>query len=253
MNDQQLMRYSRQILLPQVDIEGQQKLLDARVLVVGVGGLGSPVAMYLAGAGVGHLVLTDFDEVDVSNLQRQIIHSEADIGTPKVTSARERLLRLNPDIEVTAVARRMDGSELAQQVAAVDLVLDCSDNAATRQLLNRICLHSKTPLVSAAAIGFEGQVTVFDFRQANSPCYACLYGENEDQQLSCSESGVIAPLVGVIGSVQALEALKLLIGIGESLAGRLLLLDAMSMSWQTLKLGKKTSCSVCGGGVRGHD
>lgn len=246
MNDQQLLRYSRQILLPQIDIAGQQKLLNARVLVVGLGGLGSPVAMYLAAAGVGHLLLTDFDEVDLSNLQRQIIHSQVDIGRSKVESAKDRLTQLNPDLRITSLARRLEPDELQKWIASVDLVVDCSDNITTRQQLNMACLQLKIPLVSGAAIGFEGQVTVFDFRVPSSPCYGCLYGENSEQNLSCSESGVIAPLVGIIGSVQALESIKLLVGIGQSLEGKLLLLDGLTMSWQTLTLGKQAGCSVCG-------
>ena len=246
MGDDALLRYSRQILLPQIDVAGQQKIVEGRVLIVGLGGLGSPVAIYLAAAGVGHLVLTDFDTVDLSNLQRQIVHSHRDIGRPKVASARDRLVALNPTTEITSLDRQLLGRELQQQVASADVVVDCSDNIATRHALNRVCYEEKKPLVSAAAIGFEGQISVFDFRQQKTPCYACLYPQQSDENLTCSESGVIAPLVGVIGSLQALECLKLLADIEVDLAGKLLLFDGLSTSWQTLSLPKRKGCPVCG-------
>ncbi|MGH8552493.1 MAG: HesA/MoeB/ThiF family protein [Methylococcales bacterium] len=247
MNDDQLLRYSRQILLFPIDIEGQQKLLNARCLIIGMGGLGSPVAMYLAAAGVGTLVLCDFDRVDLSNLQRQIIHGTLDIGQPKVESARESLLELNPDVRVELIEKQLDGIELTREVEAADVVLDCSDNFQTRFAVNRACVAAKTPLVSGAAIRFEGQVSVFDARDASNPCYNCLYAEFGEIAESCSQSGVIAPLPGIIGSIQALEAMKLICHTGQALIGRLLLFDASSMEWNSLRYGKNPSCPTCSG------
>lgn len=246
MNDEQLLRYSRQIMLPDLDIEGQEKLLAARVLILGLGGLGSPAAMYLAAAGVGHLVLVDDDEVDLSNLQRQIVHTTERVGESKVTSAAQTLAQLNPEVEITCVAQRLDQKALEQQLAGVDLVLDCTDNFSSRFALNAACVATGTPLVSGAAIRMEGQVAVFDSRRSESPCYRCLYQDQRDEDLSCSESGVLAPLVGVIGSMQALEALKLLAGFGTDLAGRLLLFDARHAQWRELKLMRDRDCPVCG-------
>ena len=208
MNDEQLLRYSRQIMLPDVDVAGQDKLLNARVLIIGLGGLGSPVSMYLAAAGVGHLVLADFDEVDITNLQRQIAHSGADVGRPKVDSARDTLLAFNPDIQVTAINQALEGEELSEQVRLADAVVDCTDNFAIRFALNEACVAHKTPLISGAAIRLEGQVAVYDSRNEDSPCYRCLYQEGDEESLTCSESGVIAPLVGMIGATQALETMK---------------------------------------------
>jgi adenylyltransferase/sulfurtransferase len=245
-NDEQLLRYSRQIMLPQVDVAGQEKILNAQVLVVGLGGLGCPVAMYLAAAGVGHLVLADFDEVDLTNLQRQIAHHQSDIGRPKVESARDKIHQLNPATQVTALHKKLDEAELEQQVAAADIVVDCTDNFSIRHAINRACVTNTTPLVSGAAIRLEGQVAVFDPRREGTPCYRCLYALDNDENLSCSESGVLAPLVGIIGSVQALEALKLLADFGEPLAGKLLLLDATTMEWRSLKLPRDPACPVCG-------
>jgi adenylyltransferase/sulfurtransferase len=216
MNDQQLLRYSRQIMLPEVEIAGQQNLLDARVLIIGMGGLGSPVALYLAAAGVGALVVSDFDEVDTSNLQRQIAHGEADVGRLKVDSAKEAIKAINPDCQVITVPDKLTGAQLMQQVILNDLVVDCSDRFSTRFEINRYCVETKTPLVSGAAIQFGGQLAVFDARQDDSPCYRCLYEESDDEELRCAENGVIAPLVGVIGSMQALETIKLLSGAGET-------------------------------------
>lgn len=247
MNDAQLLRYSRQIMLPEVDIDGQQRWLDSRVLIVGLGGLGSPAAIYLAAAGVGHLVLVDDDAVDLTNLQRQIVHSSERIGQPKVESARQTLAALNPEIRIDTLAQRLQGDELLAQVAAADVVVDCSDNFNTRFALNRACFTVGTPLVSGAAIRFDGQISVFDPRQAESPCYQCLYREGEEEQLSCSESGVFAPLVGIIGAMQAAEALKVLAGIGETLNGRLLLLDGRRMEWRSLRLRRDPACPVCSG------
>ncbi len=247
MNDNQLLRYSRQIMLPQVDIEGQQKLLAAKVLIVGAGGLGSPAAMYLAAAGVGTLVIYDNDIVDLSNLQRQITHHTPDIGTDKVISTRQTLNALNPDVKVKAVKRRLEGGLLLQEVEAADVVLDCSDNFATRFAVNSACVRQRTPLVSGAAIRFEGQVAVFTPGKGNSPCYNCLYSSDGEELQNCATNGVIAPITGIIGSIQALEAIKLIIGIGETLTGRLLLLDGLTMEWNAMKLRKNGNCPSCSG------
>lgn len=244
MNDNQLLRYSRQIMLPDIDIEGQEKLLAARVLIVGLGGLGSPVSMYLAAAGVGHLLLADFDKVDLSNLQRQIVHTTTKIDANKAQSASVTLRELNPDIQITTIEKLLDEEALTQWINQVDLVVDCTDNFQTRFAINRICVQTKTPLVSGAAIRMEGQVAVFDSRQTNSPCYACLYEENDDD-LTCATNGVLAPLVGVIGSLQAIEAIKLLVGFGTNLTGRLLLFDARHMQWREISLRKDHQCPVC--------
>lgn len=246
MDDEQLLRYSRQIMLPQVDIKGQQRLLDSRVLVAGLGGLGSPAAMYLAAAGVGTLVLADFDEVDLSNLQRQIAHRSADIGRPKVDSARDTLLALNPDINVIAIDGRLEGKALKEQLAATDVVVDATDNFATRFQLNEACAAARVPLVSGAAIRMEGQVSVFHHERDDSPCYRCLYRDEGELEQTCSENGVLAPVVGIIGAVQATETIKILLGIGATLGGRLLLFDALSMEWRTLRLRKDTQCPICG-------
>lgn len=245
MNDQQLLRYSRQIMLPEVEIAGQQNLLDARVLIIGMGGLGSPVALYLAAAGVGALVVSDFDEVDTSNLQRQIAHGEADVGRLKVDSAKEAIKAINPDCQVITVPDKLTGAQLMQQVILNDLVVDCSDRFSTRFEINRYCVETKTPLVSGAAIQFGGQLAVFDARQEDSPCYRCLYEESDDEELRCAENGVIAPLVGVIGSMQALETIKLLSGAGETAVGRLLAFDGLNSQWRSMKLSKDPECPVC--------
>ncbi|KAA0692501.1 molybdopterin-synthase adenylyltransferase MoeB [Halopseudomonas laoshanensis] len=246
MDDQQLLRYSRQILLPQIDVEGQQRLLDSRVLIVGLGGLGAPVALYLAAAGVGTLVLADHDQVDLTNLQRQIIHHTADIGRAKVDSAADHLLALNPQIQIRRLQQALADSALQDAVTGVDLVLDCSDNFATRQAVNAACVAFNKPLVSGAAIRLEGQLSVFDPRIAESPCYQCLYGNGDDQTLSCSEAGVIGPLVGLVGSLQALEALKLLADFGEPLVGRLLLIDALTSRFREMRIRRDPACSCCG-------
>lgn len=245
-NDEQLIRYSRQILLPQIDIDGQQVLLDARVLIIGVGGLGSPAAMYLAAAGVGTLVLCDNDRVDLSNLQRQIAHHNDEIGLPKVESAKRTLLRLNPDITVIPIPRRLTREELAEEASRSQVVLDCSDNFRTRFLVNAACVATRTPLVSGAVIRFEGQVSVFDTRSDQSPCYHCLFPDQPDEQdASCARNGVAAPAPGIIGSLQAVEALKLLLGLGRTLNGRLLLLDALDMEWTSLSVRKHPDCPTC--------
>lgn len=245
MNDEQLLRFSRQIMLPEMDVAGQQKLVAAKVLVVGMGGLGCPVAMYLAAAGVGHLILVDHDRVELTNLQRQIAHSQADIGHFKVDSAATTLLGLNPDVELTLVKRRVDAKELDGLVRQVDVVVDATDNFTTRFAINDACVKHRVPLVSGAAIRMEGQVAVFDRRQPDSPCYQCLYRRGEDDDASCARNGVMAPIVGIIGAVQAMEALKLIAGIGEVLRGRLLLLDARSMQWRELRLPRDPQCACC--------
>lgn len=246
MNDNQLLRYSRHILLPQIGIEGQDAIVAARVLVVGAGGLGSPAAMYLAAAGVGTLVLADGDTVDLTNLQRQILHSQKSIGRLKVESGADALALLNPETRVIPLARRLEDAELDAEIALADVVLDCSDNFATRHAINRACVQHRKPLVSGAAVRFDGQVSVFDLRQVASPCYHCLFPEGEDvEEVRCAVMGVFAPITGIVGAVQAAEALKLLVGCGETLTGRLLLLDALAMEWRTIRLGRDPSCAVC--------
>jgi len=246
MDDPQLLRYSRQILLPQIGYEGQQRLLSARVLIIGVGGLGSPVAMYLAASGVGHLVLVDHDKVELSNLQRQIAHTTDRIGIAKVASAQQSLAALNPEVQVTAIVGQLDPEALVEQVQLADAVVDCSDNFATRFALNRVCVENRTPLISGAAIRLEGQVAVFRPERADTPCYRCLYKDMDELGESCSQTGVLAPLVGIIGSIQATETIKVLLDIGETLTGRLLVLDALSMEWRSIKLKKDPDCPVCG-------
>jgi molybdopterin/thiamine biosynthesis adenylyltransferase len=246
MNDNLLLRYSRHILLPQIGYEGQDKLVNSHALIVGAGGLGSPAALYLAAGGVGTLTICDFDIVDLTNLQRQILHTTASVGINKAVSARKTLLEINPEVRVNTVETKSTPAEFAKLIAQADVVLDCSDNFATRYMLNKLCVELKKPLVSGAAIGFEGQVTVYDMRSNVSPCYHCLFPDSgEDTELRCATNGVFAALVGMIGTCQAAEALKLLMGIGESLQGRLLLLDALAMEWRTIKLSKDPACSVC--------
>lgn len=245
LNDDQLLRYSRQIMLPDIDLDGQEKLLAAKVLIVGLGGLGSPVAMYLAAAGVGHLVLADFDTIELSNLQRQIVHTHARIGINKAESAAQTLAALNPDTLLTCVTEFLNAEALVDLLDDVAVVLDCSDNFAIRFALNAACVKAQVPLVSGAAIRLEGQIAVFDARTPTSPCYRCLY-EETDEDLTCSANGVLAPLVGVIGAMQALEAIKVIIGFGSSLAGRLLLFDARYSQWRELALTKDENCPVCG-------
>jgi molybdopterin/thiamine biosynthesis adenylyltransferase len=247
LTDDELLRYSRQILLKQVDIDGQLRLKQSRALVVGLGGLGSPVALYLAAAGVGELHLADFDSVELSNLQRQIAHDSDSIGRTKVDSAMARLRAINPGVRLLAYRAALDEDSLAAAVSAVDLVLDCSDNFATREAVNAACVAAGKPLVSGAAIRLEGQLSVFDPRRADSPCYHCLYGHGSEAELTCSEAGVVGPLVGVVGSLQALEALKLLAGFGEPLVGRLLLIDALGSRFRELRVRRDPECPVCGG------
>jgi molybdopterin-synthase adenylyltransferase len=246
MNDDQLLRYSRHILLDEIGIEGQQRLLAGHALVIGAGGLGSPVALYLATAGVGTITLVDDDVVDLTNLQRQIVHSVARIGRPKVESAAQALHAINPDVQVHALRERADAARLAQLVAHADVTVDCSDNFATRHAVNAACVAHGRPLVSGAAIGFDGQIAVYDTRDAANPCYACLFPPDAVfEETRCSTMGVFAPLVGIIGSMQAAEALKLLAGIGSSLAGRLQMLDARSMGWTEITMARTPGCPVC--------
>lgn len=246
MNDNQLLRYSRHILLPEIGYEGQDKLTKSHALIVGAGGLGSPVALYLAASGVGMLTICDFDVVDLTNLQRQIIHTTQSIGINKAVSAQQTLYEINPDVNIKTIQKKSTEQELANLVAQADVVIDCSDNFATRYALNRLCVQHQKPLVSGAALKFEGQITVYDMRSGTSPCYHCLFPDNgEDTDLRCATNGVFSPLVGMVGTTQAAEALKILMGIGESLQGRLLLLDALSMEWRTIKLKKDAACSVC--------
>lgn len=246
MDDEQLLRYNRHIMLPQVGFKGQQKLHNAHALIIGLGGLGSPAAMYLASAGVGQLTLVDDDKVELTNLQRQIVHRCQNIGAKKVESAKTNLLEINPHINITTIAERLDEKSLEQQVKLADVVLDASDNFATRFLINKVCVAQRKPLVSGAAIQFEGQVCVFDSRKNNSPCYSCLYPATGEDDATCSENGILAPVVGIIGSMQALEAIKIICDIGELLIGRLLLLDALSLQWRTMNFKKDPNCPVCG-------
>ncbi|MEO6824643.1 MAG: HesA/MoeB/ThiF family protein [Nitrosospira sp.] len=247
MNDNQLLRYSRHILLPQIGIEGQETLLRSHVLIIGAGGLGSPVAMYLAASGIGKLTICDNDNVDLTNLQRQIAHGTEAIGTSKTHSAKKTLARINPDVAVVALNERMDESRLQDLVRDADVIVDASDNFATRHAVNRVCAAHKKPLVSGAVVRLDGQVTVFDLRRSSSACYYCLFpatGGRDDMR--CAVMGVFAPLVGIIGCVQAAETLKILLDIGETLNGRFLILDASSMEWRSVKLNKDPACTVCG-------
>jgi adenylyltransferase/sulfurtransferase len=247
MKDEQLLRFSRQIMLPTMDVAGQQELVDATVLIVGMGGLGCPAAMYLSAAGVGHLVIADDDTVEITNLQRQIAHEQSNLGESKVSSAAATLKGLNPDVRITQIKNRLEGDLLEQAIVSADVVVDASDNFNTRFAVNQSCLKNKKPLVSGAAIRMEGQIAVFDSGNPESPCYQCLYSECGDDDASCSQNGVMAPLVGIIGSVQAMETIKLITGIGNSLVGRLLLLDATAMQWREMKLPRDPSCPACGG------
>jgi molybdopterin/thiamine biosynthesis adenylyltransferase len=247
MNDDELLRYSRHILLDDIGIEGQQRLRDAHALVIGAGGLGSPVALYLGTAGIGQLTIVDHDAVDLTNLQRQIAHRHDRIGTPKAASARRTLLDIDPHLKVTALELRADEALLASLVPQADVVLDCSDNFRTRHAVNAACVRHGKPLVSGAAIGFDGQVSVYDTRQADTPCYGCLFPPDADyEEVACATMGVFAPLVGIIGCVQAAEALKLVAGVGHSLAGRLLMLDARAMEWTEMRTPRAPGCPVCG-------
>ena len=246
MNDHQLFRYSRQIMLPDIDVEGQDKLLDSTVAVIGLGGLGSPVALYLAASGVGKLALVDDDIVDKSNLQRQVIHDETSVGIAKVESAAQSIRLLNRETETQAIHHRLVGTELRDLFDTVDIVVDATDNFGSRYEINKACLSTDTPLVSGAAIRTEGQVAVFDFTDSDSPCYRCLYNDGADEELNCAENGVIAPLVGIIGTIQAMETLKLIVGFGDSLVGYVLYIDAKRMDFRKFKLPKNMHCPTCG-------
>ena len=248
MNDDQLLRYSRHILLDEVGIEGQQRLVDSHVLVVGAGGLGSPVAMYLAASGVGHITIADHDVVDLTNLQRQIAHTTARVGYPKVASASQAMLALNPEVRVTALAHKLDAVQLNALVPTVQVVVDCCDNFETRQAVNAACVKHKVPLVSGAAIRMDGQLAVYDARDDKSPCYACIFPpDHAPEEVLCSTMGVLAPLVGVIGTMQAMETVKLITGMGSRLTGRLQMLDGRGMEWHEVRLQRNAACPVCGG------
>ncbi|MBK1886974.1 MULTISPECIES: molybdopterin-synthase adenylyltransferase MoeB [Marinobacter] len=246
LSDEELLRFSRQILMPRFDIAGQQALKSARVVIVGSGGLGCPVALYLGSAGVGHLTLVDDDVIELPNLQRQIAFETAQIGESKAETLAARVRSINPAVSISVVNRRLDQDGFKREVAGANLALDCSDNFATRFALNRACVAAGVPLISGAAIRGEGQVSVYDSRNPESPCYHCLYPEQGNEDLTCSEAGVIAPLVGMIGSVQAMEAIKVLSGVGTPLVGRLLILDAWEMQWREMKLARDPDCPVCG-------
>ncbi|HEX2830364.1 MAG TPA: molybdopterin-synthase adenylyltransferase MoeB [Burkholderiales bacterium] len=246
MTDDQLLRYSRHILLPEIGIEGQERLLGAKALVIGAGGLGSPIALYLASAGVGRITICDDDKVDLTNLQRQVVHRSESVGQEKARSAQATMRSLNPTIEVVPLVERVEGERLSQLVADADVVLDGSDNFATRHAVNRACVEQRTPLVSGAAVRFDGQISVFDLRRDDAPCYACLFPEGgESEDMPCAIMGVFAPLTGIVGTIQAAEALKLLAQTGELLSGRVLLLDALTMQIRTIRLRKDPVCAVC--------
>ena len=248
MTDDQLLRYSRHLLLDEIGVEGQQRLLAGHALVIGAGGLGSPVALYLGTAGVGRITLVDDDDVDLTNLQRQIAHDRSRLGQPKAESAAQSVRRINPDPRLQALVRRADDALLDEWVPRADVVLDCSDNFRTRHAVNAACARHGRPLVSGAALGFDGQVSVYDTRQPDAPCYACIFPpEAAFEEQACATMGVFAPLVGIVGAVQAAEALKLLAGAGQSLAGRLLMLDGRRMSWDELRIGRQPQCPVCAG------
>jgi molybdopterin/thiamine biosynthesis adenylyltransferase len=246
MDDDQLLRYSRHILLPQIGIDGQQRLLSSRVLIIGMGGLGSPAAIYLAASGIGHLVLVDHDKVELTNLQRQIVHNTEALGDDKVDSAKRTLLALNPKTCITTINMRLDDDNLSGQIELADAVVDGSDNFATRFAVNRLCVEKKTPLISGAVVQLEGQVVVFRSDRNDSPCYRCLYKETGEPEMRCAEFGVLAPVAGIIGSIQATETIKVLLDLGESLTGRLMIVDAHSMEIRTTKLSRDPACPVCG-------
>jgi molybdopterin-synthase adenylyltransferase len=252
MTDDQLLRYSRHVLLDDIGVEGQQRLLDSHALVIGAGGLGSPVALYLGTAGVGRITLVDHDSVDLTNLQRQIAHNRSRVGLPKAESAAHAVRAINPDPQLRALVRRADAAMLDELVPGADVVLDCCDNFRTRHLVNAACVRHGKPLVSGAAIGFDAQVSVYDTRQAGAPCYACVFPpEATVEEVACATMGVFAPLVGIVGSLQAAEALKLLAGCGQPLTGRLLMLDGRSMGFDEVRMARQPHCTVCGSGVAG--
>jgi adenylyltransferase/sulfurtransferase len=244
MNDQDLLRYSRQIILPEVGIEGQQALLDSTMLLIGVGGLGSPSAMYLAAAGVGHLIIADFDKVELSNLQRQVIHHTDDIGEFKVDSAKAKMLSINPDVKITTV-KDLDENNLNAWVEKSDIVLDGTDNFDTRFKINKACVEQKTPLVSAAVIRFEGQLSVFKGYEVDNPCYQCLYSEEGNSDENCTDNGILAPVAGMLGTMQALQAIKVVLSLGEQLVGKLMMIDALDLTFRSVKINKDSACKIC--------
>jgi len=244
-NDQDLLRYSRQIMLPQIGSEGQDKLLGSTMLLIGMGGLGSPSAMYLAAAGVGSLIIVDFDDVEISNLQRQIVHHTQDIGKPKVESAKDKMHSINPDINITTINEKLDDDRLNELISSVDIVLDGTDNFDSRFAINKACVRQKTPLVSAAVIRFEGQMSVFKGYENDKPCYQCLYSKEGHNDNNCVENGILAPVAGVMGSLQALQAIKTLLNIGEQLESKLMLIDALDLTFRTININKDDSCPVC--------
>ena len=246
MDDQELLRYSKQIMLPQIDIEGQQKIIDSTILIIGMGGLGSPTALYLAAAGVGHIMIADFDQVELSNLQRQIIHRTSDIGDDKVNSAKTKLLDLNPNIKVKIVNEILHTSNLSSLIKDVDIVLDGTDNFESRFEINKVCVEFQKPLISAAVIRLEGQISVFKGYEKDQPCYQCLYSEEGGENESCVQNGVLAPVAGLVGTIQALQAIKVLLDLGEQLCGVLLLVDALDLSFRKVKIVKDSECPICG-------
>ena len=246
MDDSHLLRYSRHILLDELGPEAQAKFAATNALVIGAGGLGAPVAKFLTAAGVGTVTLCDSDSVDLTNLQRQILYATADVGRPKVEAAAARLSAINPEVALTPIHARVDEEALCELVASADIAIDCCDNFATRHAVNRACVEARKPLVSGAAVRFDGQIAVFDLRDPASPCYHCLFGEGDElEETRCATMGVFAPLVGIVGATQAAEALKLIAGVGESLAGRLLILDALAMQWREVRVPRDPACAVC--------
>ena len=245
MNDQELLRYSKQVMLPQIEIEGQQKIMDSTMLIIGMGGLGSPTALYLAASGVGHIIIADFDQVELSNLQRQIIHGTSDIGDDKVNSAKTKMLEINPNIKVTIANEIVHTDNLASLIKDVDIVLDGTDNFESRFEINKACVEFQKPLVSAAVIRLEGQISVFKGYEKDQPCYQCLYSEEGNENESCVQNGVLAPVAGLVGTIQALQAIKVLLGLGDQLCGTLLLVDALDLSFRKVKIGKDLKCPIC--------
>ena len=245
MNDQELLRYSKQVMLPQIEIEGQQKIMDSTMLIIGMGGLGSPTALYLAASGVGHIIIADFDQVELSNLQRQIIHGTSDIGDDKVNSAKAKMLEINPNIKVTIANEIVHDDNLASLIKDVDIVLDGTDNFESRFEINKACVEFQKPLVSAAVIRLEGQISVFKGYEKDQPCYQCLYSEDGNENESCVQNGVLAPVAGLVGTIQALQAIKVLLGLGDQLCGTLLLVDALDLSFRKVKIGKDLKCPIC--------
>jgi len=245
MNDQELLRYSKQVMLPQIEIEGQQKIMDSTMLIIGMGGLGSPTALYLAASGVGHIIIADFDQVELSNLQRQIIHGTSDIGDDKVNSAKAKMLEINPNIKVTIANEIVHDDNLASLIKDVDIVLDGTDNFESRFEINKACVEFQKPLVSAAVIRLEGQISVFKGYEKDQPCYQCLYSEEGNENESCVQNGVLAPVAGLVGTIQALQAIKVLLGLGDQLCGKLLLIDGLDLSFRKVKIGKDLKCPIC--------